>query len=420
MRHRARCSAILLVCSILFMGGAGALPVPSSFVAAEPPPFPIPQDGALVVYSLPSLADRGDTLRLAADLSIVSLSFDLPEGWQPAADGRLDVGYDLHDSAAPRATLRVRLNRWSAAPVALADGPGRHEIALPAGALRPGDNLLEIEVQPEDDAGLPPSITLSPQSALYLPVQMTAPRLSEDLPPAQLDLLIGDGALTFVLPPVPLPEELDALSAAVLALAQAERDAVHTGASTPDMAHWRIVPADRFSGVDVTGPVVMLGAAGRCALLDTLAPVDMPHAISSGWVTVLRPDWAAGHPVLAIGGGDSRAVRRAAQALLDPVTRLRMDGNYGMPAGEWPVPSWSVGEIKVDEYSLESMWVTFALASRLGDLALILPENAGFEDLRMPQRWCAFWATWMRPSYRRHVGFIPRLRDAICAAPASS
>jgi hypothetical protein len=351
--------------------------IPSQLPA---PAYVAPQDGALVVYSLSGLAGAHGALSLDYAGEATLLSFTLPQDWRPIADGRLEIGYSLSETSPGHATLHVELNGYAVAEATLDEMPGRRDVLLPAIALQPGTNALLLRVTSPSwhaETGAPHRVDLTPASALVLTLRAVND-MAGILPPTHLDPLTGGAPLTFVLPPVPTSDELDALSAAVLAVVRAKGGDPAADAVGDTGSRWRVVSADRFGGADVMGPVVLIGAAGRHVLLDAMAPHEAP---TSGWVMMARPDWAEGYAVLAIGGEDGRAVRRAARALLDPATRLQVRGAYAVPTGEWPALPAGATVPSGGTAHLEAMWPLLARASWLDDLAILLPAHHSFDEL---------------------------------------
>lgn len=281
---------------------------------------------SFVTWTLPTLTGA-DTLRLEGYTPSATLTFTLPPGWQASAfshSGQLTLYYRISDLARAGATLTVRFNEQNLYSAKFISRDGSLTFDLPAGPFRSGRNTVELlaflPLEEDRDCIVPnhPArwLEFGPTSQISLTVEPLATPLSLADFPLSFEVMGDDssGQVTFVVPDAPDNQELSALAAVAFVLA---RESV----SQPG---WSVVPAGRFDPDALAGPVVLVGVAGRNSYVDQLAPANGGGA---GWLSLARPDWSRGQPVLAVGGPDGQAVLQAANALADPLARLKMEGD---------------------------------------------------------------------------------------------
>lgn len=293
--------------------------VPAPLVAQEPPITKV------VTWTLPTLA-KSDTLRLEGYRPRVTLDFLLPSGWRPSAfstSGQLTLDYRISNLARPGATLTVRFNGETLYSTSFKAPSGALTFDLPARLFRTGRNTVELAAflpLAEDRECIVPNhparwLEFDPTSRISLTVEaVTTPLRLADFP-MPFEALGDDNStqITFVIPDEPSDHELNALAAVAFVLAR----------DSTTQPRWSLTLASRFDPNALSGPAVIIGVAGRNPHLGSLSPADRGQA---GWLSLTRPGWSEGEPVLAVSGPDGSAVLRAAHALADPLARLQMEG----------------------------------------------------------------------------------------------
>jgi hypothetical protein len=275
------------------------------------------------IWTLPAQVNS-DILQLEGYRPGVRFNLFLPPGWNPSADGQLTLDYRLSELAQLEARLTVRLNNQYLHSVAFERNAGQLNLNLPADFFQPGKNTLELAaILPliEDDECIVPDhparwLAFGPASQISLPLASDQSAFNLADFPMQFEAL-GDednARITFVLPDEPDNQELSALSAVAFVLAR----------EAETHPEWSVVSANNFDPDELTGPVVLMGTAGRNHYLDSLAPISSDQ---SGWLSLTAPDWSKGQPALAVSGPDGGAVLQTAEALADPLAILQMNGD---------------------------------------------------------------------------------------------
>ncbi len=360
-----RTSAIFLLVTLLW---------PASALArqASPPPRE-------VTWTLTALAGS-DPLRLEGYRPSAAFDLTLPQGWAAAADGELSLEYRVSDLVFRAATLTVLLNGHAVASSLFPDRSGTLSFELPAETFQPGDNDLTLEalLPLDNDAGCAalgdPArwVEFGAGSRVRLAVQSAGtPLVVADLP-AQFEAL-GDEAsslVTFVVPEQAGDDELSAMAAVAFALQR--------GSATHPQ--WAVVTAGEFQPQTLTGPAILVGAAGGIGPLDSLAPEG---AQPLGWVSLARPTWAAGQTVLGVGGLDGKAVLQAAEALLDPAALTLMGSEAAVIGGR---PS-RTPRVPADQVTLAELGYNAGIVRGKGEHSLIyafdLPFDWSAADLKL-------------------------------------
>lgn len=324
-----------------------------------------------VTWTLTALAGT-DPVRLEGYRPSAAFDLTLPQGWAAAADGELSLDYRVSDLVFGQATLTVLLNGHAVLSSLFPEHSGVLTFELPAEIFQPGDNDLTLEalLPLEDDADCPalgdPArwVEFGAESRVRLAVQGAAsPLVVADLP-AQLETL-GDAAssqVTFVVPDEAGDDELSAMAAVAFAL---ERDS----ATHP---RWAVVTAGEFQPQTLAGPAVLVGASGRIGLLDPLAP---DGAEPLGWVRLARPAWAAGQTVLAVGGGDGKAVLQAAEALLDPAALTLMGSDSAIIGSQPP----RTPRAPADQVTLAELGYSAGIVRGQGEHSLVYDFDLPFD-----------------------------------------
>ena len=283
------------------------------------------------------------SIRLEGYRPVAALNLTIPHGWQPSSDGTLTLDYRISNLVIEGATLTVRLNDQPIASSNFELEAGLLTIVIPGDYFIPGENILEfVAFLPlgEDITCIVPNhpgrwLEFGPGSYLGMALEPTdVPFMLADFP-AQFYALgnDNDAQITFVIPESPTNDELNALSAVGFAL----------GRDRKIFSQWQTVSADEFYTEGVLGPIIMIGENDNITQLISLMP---PNGEEAGWLSLTRPDWSGGYPVLAIGGPNGEGVLQAAKSLLDPLALAQMGTNVSI-----------VDTLAVEEpYSLEEQF----------------------------------------------------------------
>ena len=350
---------------------------PGQLSAQEPPAA-----ASVVTWTLPTLAGS-DILRLEGYTPSTTLTLTLPPGWQPSAfshSGQLTLDYRISALARPGATLTVRFNDQDLYSATFQSRAGSLTFDLPASLFLSGRNTVELlaflPLEEDRDCIVPnhPArwLEFGPTSKISLTVEPLETPLSLADFPVSFEVMgdAGSGQVTFVVPDAPDNQELSALAAVAFVLA---RESI-------GRPGWSVVPAGRFDPGALAGPAVLVGVAGRNSYVDQLAPANGGQA---GWLSLARPDWSRGRPVLSVGGPDGQAVLQAANALADPLARLQMQGDTvvveKLPRDEPPVLP--------EQFTFADLGYSERVARGAGEHSLIytfdIPFNWSPEDGRL-------------------------------------
>ncbi len=285
------------------------------------PPVAAAQTAATqVTWNLPSLFG-GASIRLEGYRPVAAVNLTIPSGWQPSTDGALTLDYRLSDLVVQGATLTVRLNGHPITSAGFESKAGLFKINIPGDYFLGGENVLELAALlplEEDITCIIPNhpgrwLEFGPDSALSLALEPTNDPLVLSEFPGQFELLgdITSTPITFVVSATPSRDEYQALSVVGSALAQSSKTA----------PRWQTVFASEFDTRQVSGPVILVSQNGNMPQLDALMP---SNGAKSGWLSLTRPDWSGGYPVLAVGGPNGETLLQAARALSDPLAVAQM------------------------------------------------------------------------------------------------
>lgn len=285
-------------------------------------------------------------------------TFNIPPGSTVSPDAYFDLVY-AHSSLLnyDRSGIVVLLNNRPIGSLRLsdttADQPTNHfRFVIPPSAVVPGRNQLEISTSsvPIDDC-TPPGVTnlwfnIWPQSTFHLPLDVAVfnPTAKVDLAqyPSPFTYSQALDSTAFVLPKDDLQAWRSATQIAAYLGSQANGPltelAVFYGDDVPqtDRAKYNLLVIGRPSQMPFVGeinnslPAPFSGSSDLATESKFQVTYRIPVDSPLGYVEFLESPWNAGNVILAVLGNEEQGMNWAASALIDPVLRSQLAGNFAV------------------------------------------------------------------------------------------